>query len=43
MNAYGTGWDYGEFHQELRFRLWNFKRGADVLLTLEMIYMGIRR
>lgn len=42
MHQYGVGWDYGEFQQELRFRLWNFKRGADVLLMLEIIKMRIR-
>lgn len=42
MKQYGAGYDYGEFQQELRFRLWNFKRGDDVLLMLEIIKMRIR-
>lgn len=42
MNPYGISWDKDEWREELRFRLWNFKRGADVLLMLEIIKMRIR-
>lgn len=40
--GWGNTYDVGEWREELRFRLWNFKRGADVLLMLEIIKMRIR-
>jgi hypothetical protein len=41
--GWGNTYDKDEWREELRFRLWNFKRGADVLLMLEIVMMAVRR
>lgn len=36
-------WDPGEFGDMLDFKRWRMKHGDDVLLMLELVFMGVRR
>lgn len=43
MNGWGNGWDKGEWLDEVNFHRWRFHHGDDVLLLIELVFMGVRR